>query len=131
MDIHAICQQFARILGGTPSVKQGVCLVEKARSPIGLRILGRPAQSVFTSMCSFESLDREGKALNLGETALLQQEVYPFTLHLQRNGIMVTALHNHWMFEQPPILYVHYASVEDPLSFAAKVAEAQRWLTVP
>ncbi|MFD1130665.1 DUF1259 domain-containing protein [Paenibacillus sp. PDC88] len=64
-------------------------------------ILGRQSHSGLSlhSKWSFESLDNDGKALNLGEAALLQEEVYPFTWYLQRAGIIITSLHNHWLFD--------------------------------
>ncbi|MFC4411249.1 DUF1259 domain-containing protein [Chungangia koreensis] len=123
-DFKELCQQFSSILGGELNIKKGVCTVQKKRSHINVKIMGRPANSVLQSFCSFESIDHQGKALNLGEIALLQEEVYPFTWSLQRSGIILTALHNHWLFDNPRILYAHFISVEDPLSFAHKVAEA-------
>ncbi|MEI4771666.1 DUF1259 domain-containing protein [Psychrobacillus sp. FJAT-51614] len=37
---------------------------------------------------------------------------------------MVSAIQNHWIFTNPTILYAHFQSVESPLSFAQKFAEA-------
>ncbi|MDF9839531.1 MULTISPECIES: DUF1259 domain-containing protein [unclassified Paenibacillus] len=130
-DISGLCHQFAQILGGEHKVEQGVCMVNRGRNHHNrVSILGRPSQSGLTlhSMWSFESIDSEGKTLNLGETALFQEEVFPFTWHLQRNGILLSALHNHWLMDNPHLIYAHYASVEDPLSFARKVAEAYKLL---
>ncbi|MCY9657122.1 DUF1259 domain-containing protein [Paenibacillus chondroitinus] len=125
-DIGALCQEFAHILGGEPNVKHGVCMVERDRPHIKISILGRPSHSglALHSMWSFESMDSLGRTLNLGETALLQDEANPFIWHLERHGIMLTALHNHWLMDNPHLVYAHYASVEEPLSFARKVAEA-------
>ncbi|QGG55869.1 DUF1259 domain-containing protein [Paenibacillus sp. B01] len=79
-------------------------------------------------MWSFESMDLQGRTLNLGETALLQDEVYPFTWNLQKNGIMLSTLHNHWLMNNPNLVYAHYTSVEETLSFARKVAEGYKVL---
>lgn len=43
---------------------------------------------------------------------------------LQNQGIIITALHNHWLFDNPRIMYIHFESIEPPLSFAKKVAKA-------
>lgn len=123
IDIDRLCKQYADILGGEQSIKHGVCSVKHSRNkPIS--IMGRPSHSVLASTWSFDSLDREGNALNLGETALLQEEVSPFTWHLQKNGLILSAIHNHWIFDNPRLLYAHYISIEPPLSFARKVEEA-------
>lgn len=128
-DLKTLCQQFAHILGGEMKMSHGACTVNKDRSHIRVTVLGRPSHSgLVSSMCLFESVDQTGKALNLGETTLLEDEVYPFIWNLQRNGILITALHNHWLFENPRLLYAHYMSIEDPLSFARKVAEANKVL---
>jgi hypothetical protein len=77
---------------------------------------------------SFENLDSQGNALNLGETVLLQEEVNPLLTELRKRNILVTAIHNHWLFEQPRAMYMHFESVEPPLEFARKVREALRVL---
>lgn len=102
-------------------------MVAKDRSHIDINIFGRPSHSKVANW-SFESLDSHGNALNLGETPLLEEEVYPFTWHLQRNGIILSALHNHWLHDHPHLIYAHYISIEDPLSFARKVSEANSLL---
>jgi hypothetical protein len=80
-------------------------------------------------MFSYESMDQQGCTLNLGETVILPSEIYRFSSMLQSQGILVTALHNHWLFDNPRIMYIHFASIEPPLSFATKVAKAFQTLT--
>ncbi|SDN51568.1 protein of unknown function [Fictibacillus solisalsi] len=43
---------------------------------------------------------------------------------LVSKGFIIGALHNHWLFIKPTILYIHFQSVEPPLTFAKKAAEA-------
>lgn len=38
--------------------------------------------------------------------------------------LVAQALHNHWLFESPRLMFVHFESVDKPLRFAAKVARA-------
>ena len=75
-------------------------------------------------MFSFESPDNQGRTLNLGETVILQEEINRFISILRENGILVTALHNHWLFDEPIIMYIHFESIDRTLNFARKVAEA-------
>ncbi|MBY0029799.1 DUF1259 domain-containing protein [Priestia megaterium] len=126
----SLCQEFARILGGQGSLDEnGVCLVQKFRN-IRFRILGRPTRSplVIPQFFTFEDVDSRGRALNLGETVLLQEEVNPLLTELRKRDIIVTAVHNHWLFEEPRAMYMHFESVEPPLDFARKVREAFRVL---
>jgi hypothetical protein len=128
--LKKLCQEFARILGGSGSLDEnGVCLVQKFRN-IDFTILGRETNSplVNPQFFTFENLDRKGNALNLGETVLLQEEVNPLLTELRKRDIIVTAVHNHWLFEEPRAMYMHFESVEPPLQFARKVREAFRVL---
>ncbi|MBM7607345.1 hypothetical protein JOD29_000582 [Lysinibacillus composti] len=126
-----LCQEFARILDATPSVINGVCTATRSRTNIKPIVLGRPAESfMFVPQAfSFENIDRHGKALCLGETVILEDEVNPFISVLRDHDIIVTALHNHWLFENPRLLYIHFESIDEPLAFARKVRKALRVLT--
>jgi hypothetical protein len=75
-------------------------------------------------MFSFEAPDSQGRTLNLGETVILPREINPFIDVLRSHGIIVTALHNHWLFEKPRLMYIHFEAIDNPLSFARNVAEA-------
>ena len=44
---------------------------------------------------SFESMGSQGKALNLGETVILPDEVNRFRYILEQYGITISTLHNH------------------------------------
>lgn len=126
-----LCQKFARILDATPAVINGVCTATRSRTNFRPTVLGRPATSfMFVPQAySFENMDRKGRALCLGETVLLEEEVNPFMSRLREFGIVVTALHNHWMFDQPKLMYMHFQSIDQPLDFARKVRQANRVLT--
>lgn len=121
-----LCQEFARILNATPAVINGVCTATRSRTDIRPIVLGRRAESfMFVPQAfSFEGIDREGRALCLGETVILQEEINPFISRLRKSGILVTAFHNHWLFDEPRLMYVHFEAIEQPLTFARKVRDA-------
>jgi len=126
------CEKFARILGSEVlecNENAELCVVTRVRD-ITVEIKGRRTVSplVLNALFSFEAPDASGNTLNLGETVILQEEINPFITALRERDIKVTALHNHWLFEKPRLFYIHFLSVEDPLSFARKVAEAFRIL---
>ena len=54
----------------------------------------------------------------MGETVILQREVNRFISALRNRGIIVTALHNHWLFDKPRLMYMHWEQVSDPVEFA-------------
>ncbi|WP_309145125.1 DUF1259 domain-containing protein [Brevibacillus sp. HB2.2] len=82
-----------------PQIINGVCTLMTVRN-MPVTILGRPSRSALTVpiMFSFESVDQNGKALCLGETVILPEEINPFISVLRHYDILVTALHNHWLF---------------------------------
>jgi hypothetical protein len=78
-----------------------------------------------TSSFSFESLNKfSGTALCLGRVALLQREVEPFISAILEQGIIVSSIHNEWLFDNPHLIYVNIESVQEPLIFAKKVRKA-------
>jgi Domain of Unknown Function (DUF1259) len=48
-----------------------------------------------------------GKDVMMGDLVLLEEEVNPVMSALLDNGLEVTALHNHFFFEEPRIFYMH------------------------
>lgn len=125
-----LCNQFARILGGEHEIDPGpVCFVSRPRN-FKATILGRRTTSplVRYQLFSFESLDRSGRALCLGETALFQNQANRLIRNLQRNGIKVTALHNHWLNESPRLMYIHWESIDNPIDFARKTKRSIAFL---
>lgn len=126
-----LCSRFANILGGSAEIVNGVCTVTRIRNNLKPIIQGKKTRSALSlaALFSFEDVDSRGRALNLGETVILQEEINPFISALRARHIEVTALHNHWLFDNPRLMYIHFKSVEPPLIFAKKVAEAFEVLT--
>lgn len=125
-----VCEEFARILGAQIlSRDNNVCTVTVMRD-INAEILGRRTLSplALSALFSFESPDRNGRTLNLGETVILQNEINDFISELRSRGILVTAIHNHWLCENPRLMYIHFESIDYPLEFARDVADALRVL---
>lgn len=130
MEPSGLCEEFAEILDSTAGVINGVCIATRSRTNIHPVVLGRPAESfMFVPQAfSFENMDRKGRALCLGETVLLQEEINPFMSILREEDIIVNAIHNHWLFDKPRLMYMHFESIEDPLTFARKIRKAMKVL---
>ncbi|SMF85391.1 protein of unknown function [Paenibacillus uliginis N3/975] len=125
-----LCTQFGRILGGESEIEEGpVCFVTRMTN-LRESILGRRTRSplVQMQMFSFESLDKSGRALCLGETAVHQNQANRLMSNLRKRGIKVTALHNHWLKEQPRLMYMHWESIDNPVAFARKTKESIAFL---
>jgi hypothetical protein len=120
--------RLARIIGGQVLASDNACVVQRLRTNLNLRIRGRRSVSPLTIpfALSFEDKDARGRSLNLGETVILEREINRFVLALRRRGITVTALHNHWQFQNVAFKYIHWQSVESPESFTRKSMAAAR-----
>lgn len=120
------CQQLADIIGGMVITSTPVCVVQRLRN-INATILGRRTQSplALPFALSFED-NRKGRTLNLGESVVLQEEINPFLSALRKRGLIVTAVHNHWLFDNPRLMYMHWEFVGDPFEFARNSFEAAR-----
>ncbi|MUG44382.1 DUF1259 domain-containing protein [Paenibacillus woosongensis] len=127
MASRELCERLARIIGGQVITSKPVCLVQTLRK-LKLKILGRRSRSPLTLpfALSVESRDSRGRTLNLGETVILEREINPFVSELRKRGIKVTAIHNHWLFQNVPFKYIHWESIDNPVAFAEKSAAAAR-----
>lgn len=101
------CQRLADIIGGEVISAAPVCTVMRLRN-INATILGRRTRSplALPFMLSFEN-----NGLNLGESVVLQRELNRFIATLRKRGLIVTAFHNHWLFENPRLMYIHWENV--------------------
>ncbi|MCM3789961.1 DUF1259 domain-containing protein [Domibacillus indicus] len=120
------CQRLADIIGGQVITSTPVCVVQSLRN-IDATILGRRTRSplALPFALSFEN-NIGGKTLNLGETVILQSEINRFMTALRRRGITITAVHNHWLFDNPRLMYMHWEDVGDPVAFAEDSYDAAR-----
>lgn len=111
-------------------MEKGVCTVSLNRT-FKATVQGKPSTSVMPAGVLFESLDQNGMALNLAEIAVLQEEVPAFMQALTQQGLIISALHNHWLYTTPTIMYIHIQSIEPPLDFARKMAYSFSFLRYP
>ncbi|PIC87154.1 methyltransferase [Sporosarcina sp. P20a] len=124
VNFNSICNDFANILNGKSKTKNKTCSVSLHRT-FGVIMMGKDASSILGVSVEFYDLDNQGNALNISEIAILQEEIPAYLYALTQQGIIVSAIHNHWLFTDPPqIMYIHAQSVEPPLQFAKKMAYA-------
>ncbi len=65
-----------------------------------------------------------GMDVMMGDLVLLQDEVNPVMSALLDNGIEVTALHNHFFWDEPRMFYMHVHGHGAPMDLARKVKPA-------
>jgi len=65
-----------------------------------------------------------GMDVMMGDLVLLQDEVNPVMSALLENGLEVTALHNHFFWDEPRMVYMHVHGHGAPMDIARKVKPA-------
>ncbi|VEF46978.1 cytoplasmic protein [Bacillus freudenreichii] len=120
------CQRLANIIGGEVITAAPVCVIQRLRN-INASILNRRTRSplALPFALSFEN-NQGGRTLNLGETVILQSEINRFMTALRKRGLIVTAVHNHWLFDSPRLMYMHWENVGNPFEFTHKSFEAAK-----
>jgi hypothetical protein len=95
-------------LGKTGDFKDGVLKVNIPRNDLRVRINQRPAPTPF-GFGGWIALTKgdAGREVMMGDLVLTEDEVNPVMSALLQSGLDVTALHNHFFWEQPRIFYMH------------------------
>lgn len=62
-----------------------------------------------------------GGAVMMGDTVVFEDEITPALDAALAAGLEVTAIHNHFVFDRPPVLFMHLGGRGDPAALAAGV----------
>jgi hypothetical protein len=116
-------------LKGTMDPKEGVFKVSAPRSDLAITAAGVKLNPVMglTSWVAFQRVD--GHTAAMGDLVLLEDQVNPVMSVALDAGLEVTALHNHFFWESPRVMFMHVGGMgeEEPLAKAVgKVFEAIR-----
>src|SRR5882762_5181857 len=76
-----------------------------------------------TSWASFMPGMKDG-AMVMGDLVLMQDEVNPVMSAALDNGLQVTALHNHFFFDEPKVYFMHIGGEGDTATLAKGVRAA-------
>ena len=98
-----------RIFGVRGQWKGDVFQVTFPRKRLGVKVseVDFPAGMGLTSWLSFKPAGRS-KVVVAGDLTLRPDEVNPAISRLLEGGIQVTALHNHLLWDEPRIMYMHF-----------------------
>lgn len=65
-----------------------------------------------------------GRAAITGDFVLIASEVNPVMRALRKNGIEVTSIHNHLLYEEPRLFFMHFWANDDAVKLAGGLREA-------
>ena len=118
-------QAVLKELGRSGDYKANVLKVNVPRSDLHVAISGvaTPTPFGFGGWVALTKGD-EGNDVMMGDLVLLQEEVNPVMSALLENGLEVTALHNHFFWEEPRIFFMHIHGHGKALDLAKRVKPA-------
>jgi hypothetical protein len=111
-------------LGKTGDFKDGVLKVNIPRNDLRVTINQRAAPTPFGFGGWVALAKGEGMDVMMGDLVLTEDEVNPVMSALLQNGLDVTALHNHFFWEQPRIFYMHVHGMGSAADLAKRVKPA-------
>ena len=108
-------------LSGTFNKAENVFKVSKPRTDVKPNV-DRWTLPPFMGITSYAAfMPTDGGTMVMGDTVLLEDEVNPAMSAALDAGLEVTALHNHFFFDQPKIYFMHLAGMGDTGRMAAAV----------
>lgn len=112
-------------LGKTGDFKDGVLKVNIPRSDLRVTISQRSAPTPF-GFGGWVALTKgdNGTEVLMGDLVLTEDEVNPVMSAILQNGLDVTALHNHFFWDQPRIFYMHVHGMGTAADLSRRVKPA-------
>jgi hypothetical protein len=115
-------QQVLKTVGKPGDYKENVLKVNIPRNDIKVSVAGLAVPTAFGFGGWFAmTKGNGGMDVLMGDLVLLQEEVNPVMSALLDNGLEVTALHNHFFWEEPRIYYMHIHGHGKPSDLAAHI----------
>jgi hypothetical protein len=111
-------------LGKTGDFKDGVLKVNIPRNDLRVTIGKRPAPTPFGFGGWVALTKGQGMDVMMGDLVLTEDEVNPVMSAILQNGLQVTALHNHFFWEQPRVFYMHVHGTGTAAELATRVKPA-------
>src|SRR3954464_3645442 len=121
-DIPAEYQQVLTALGKQGDYKANVLKVNIPRNDISVTVANvkTPTPFGFGGWIAMTK-GTDGMDVMMGDLVLTQDEVNPVMSALLDNGIDVTALHNHFLWDEPRMYFMHVHAHGKPADLAQKV----------
>jgi hypothetical protein len=103
------------------TTKDGVVRLSWPRTDVPVRVDGMPLQP-FAGLGAWAAFTASPHgAMMMSDTVVFQDEVTPAIDAAFANGLDVTALHNHFFFDEPKVYFMHLGGMGRPEELAAGV----------
>src|SRR3989442_6230879 len=124
-EVPADYQQVLTMLGKQGDFKDKVLKVNVPRNDLSVTVANVKTPTPF-GFGGWVAMTKGtgGMDVMMGDLVLTQDEVNPVMSALLDNGIDVTAVHNHFFWEEPRVFYMHVHGHGKPADLARKVKPA-------
>src|SRR3954469_1234801 len=123
-DIPAEYQQVLTALGKQGDFKANVLKINIPRNDLSVTVANVKTPTPFGFGGWLALTKGQGMDVMMGDLVLTQDEVNPVMSALLDNGLEVTALHNHFFWEEPRVFYMHVHGHGTPADLARRVKPA-------
>jgi len=117
-------QQVLTALGKQGDFKANVLKVNIPRNDVNVTVANVKTPTPFGFGGWIALTKGTGMDVMMGDLVLTQDEVNPVMSALLDNGLEVTALHNHFLWDEPRMFYMHVHGHGTPAELARKVKPA-------
>lgn len=124
-DVPASYQEVLTLLGKAGDFKDNVLKVNIPRNDLSITVANVKTPTPF-GFGGWVAMTKGtgGMDVMMGDLVLTQDEVNPVMSALLDNGLDVTALHNHFFWDEPRMFYMHVHGHGSPVELARKVKPA-------
>src|SRR5262247_2210097 len=122
--VPAEYQQILTTLGKQGDFKANVLKVNIPRNDLSVTVANVKTPTPFGFGGWIAMTKGNGMDVMMGDLVLLQDEVNAVMSALLENGLEVTALHNHFFWDEPRMFYMHVHGHGAPMDLARKVKPA-------
>src|SRR3954462_6024093 len=123
-EMPAAYKQVLDTLGKTGDFKDNVLKVNIPRNDLSMTVANVKTPTPFGFGGGVALTKGTGMDVMMGDLVLTQDEVNPVMSALLDNGLEVTALHNHFFWDEPRVFYMHVHGHGTPAELARKVKPA-------
>lgn len=124
-EVPADYQQVLKIVGKSGDYKANVLKVNIPRNDLHMKVAGLALPTPFGFGGWFAMTKGDGgHDVLMGDLVLTQEEVNPVMSALLDHGLEVTALHNHFFWDEPRVFYMHVHSHGDAVELANEIKPA-------
>ena len=124
-EIPADYQQVLKIVGKSGDYKSNVLKVNIPRNDLHMKVAGVALPTPFGFGGWFAMTKGDGgHDVLMGDLVLTQEEVNPVISALLEHGLEVTALHNHFFWDEPRVFYMHVHGHGQAVDLAKEIKPA-------